>query len=515
MSLANSRVTQSREPKITPLDQSRLQVERWFKIEGEAWAYSDKIRTELFGGFGLEDGTTATSFSQAVREHRGFANCRLIEEYAEEYISQSGARYHNLYQKYQTLLTTWANEIADKPSSSRNGLRLMQRVQVAAPGTAAPYDEDDVGELLLLKYDGGTAAFTAALTVTGDTSGATGVIDTIDGTTATGTLYLRTITGKFQNNEALTDSSTGAAVVNGKGLYLSEFDDDSDDMRGRFITKWAEDGIEKIGYRVETPGVRRASYRFLGREGTTVGPVMMRDIQDYEGFRTYVVETMQDISGNALASESVSYTVINQVTKPVTFNYPGTIQIDSDTLRAAASGVAEISLKMFNPIGPSSPKIDATIYTYFQTSGSVALTDNTNNRQAGVSGYWNPKSWVSSFVKGVGLNFAPMAQNRSLSGYALRNGGTASITGTQSTTPGDPMIFLDGVRQYATEGDAAITYTMALTGGPPDPEGSTFVIFRDVEPAFSDVEGNSYFKKTIIIATIPARTTHVETTPAP
>jgi hypothetical protein len=65
-----------------------------------------------------------------------------------------------------------------------------------------------------LPYDGQTGNFTVGMTVTGGTSGATGVIvEDIDGGAA-GTLRLKTVTGTFQDNEAITDTGTGAAMVN-------------------------------------------------------------------------------------------------------------------------------------------------------------------------------------------------------------------------------------------------------------------------------------------------------------
>jgi len=69
-----------------------------------------------------------------------------------------------------------------------------------------------------LAYDAQTGNFTEGLTVTGTTSGATGLIikDTDAGTT--GTLILANVTGTFQDNEAITDTSTGAAVANGADL---------------------------------------------------------------------------------------------------------------------------------------------------------------------------------------------------------------------------------------------------------------------------------------------------------
>ncbi len=74
---------------------------------------------------------------------------------------------------------------------------------------------EDVGLMQDLAYDGQTGNFTVGLVVTGGTSGATGTIHADADAGATGTLTLKNIKGTFQNNEAITDTSTGAATVNG------------------------------------------------------------------------------------------------------------------------------------------------------------------------------------------------------------------------------------------------------------------------------------------------------------
>lgn len=71
-----------------------------------------------------------------------------------------------------------------------------------------------------LAYDGQTGDFTAGLLVTGGTSGATGYIHQDTDAGATGTLLLTDVRGTFVDNEAITDSSTGAAVVNGTAADL-------------------------------------------------------------------------------------------------------------------------------------------------------------------------------------------------------------------------------------------------------------------------------------------------------
>jgi len=72
-----------------------------------------------------------------------------------------------------------------------------------------------------LNYDAQTGNFAVGLMVTGATSGATGIIleDTDSG--ATGTLTLGSITGTFQNNEIITDSSTGSATIDGTLAYVA------------------------------------------------------------------------------------------------------------------------------------------------------------------------------------------------------------------------------------------------------------------------------------------------------
>lgn len=75
-------------------------------------------------------------------------------------------------------------------------------------------DVSRVGPLNTLPYDAQSGNFTAGLTVTGGTSGATGIIvSDVDGGTA-GTLTLQQISGIFVDNETITDTSTGSATVN-------------------------------------------------------------------------------------------------------------------------------------------------------------------------------------------------------------------------------------------------------------------------------------------------------------
>lgn len=82
-------------------------------------------------------------------------------------------------------------------------------------GTGALKDDiSRIGPLNTVPYDGQTGNFTVGLTVTGATSGATGIVTADVDAGATGTLTLSNITGQFQDNETITDTSTGSATVN-------------------------------------------------------------------------------------------------------------------------------------------------------------------------------------------------------------------------------------------------------------------------------------------------------------
>lgn len=76
-------------------------------------------------------------------------------------------------------------------------------------------------DLVALNYDAESAAFTEGATLTGGTSGATGIIVKVIDNGTTGTLWLDGVaSGPFQNNETITDSATGSATADGTETTL-------------------------------------------------------------------------------------------------------------------------------------------------------------------------------------------------------------------------------------------------------------------------------------------------------
>ncbi len=70
-----------------------------------------------------------------------------------------------------------------------------------------------------LAYNTQTANFTVGQTVTGGTSGATGIITSDADAGVTGTLTIHTVTGTFQAAETITDGAGGSAKAGGAQVY--------------------------------------------------------------------------------------------------------------------------------------------------------------------------------------------------------------------------------------------------------------------------------------------------------
>lgn len=80
-----------------------------------------------------------------------------------------------------------------------------------------PVDDSDFYQIT---YDTETAPFTVGETLTGGTSGATGIILAVKDNGASGFIVIKDKSGTFQNNEVITDGQGGSADVNGAELQI-------------------------------------------------------------------------------------------------------------------------------------------------------------------------------------------------------------------------------------------------------------------------------------------------------
>ena len=122
---------------------------------------------------------------------------------------------YDIYVTDGTTLTTLASEFLSPPSTcGENSNQPCQFVQLSSVAIGG------VASIATLPYDGQTVNFVVGDTAVGGTSGARCQIRSDSDSGATGTLNCWIESGTFQDNEALTGTLTGAAVVNGTATYL-------------------------------------------------------------------------------------------------------------------------------------------------------------------------------------------------------------------------------------------------------------------------------------------------------
>ena len=431
MSIANNRLTPHRKPKITRLPEGRLQVERWFRIGAEVDTEGNaRLTARIFGGYGLLDGTTATEFEKTELPASAFTDCRLVDENTDEQFTQSGKRYHILYQKYQTLTASWALEDEDKEAAEKNGLRMLTRSEVAIPETAAPYDEDDVGVATItspeqpdaMVVDGaGTASVNnvylrdgdfqgyPAYTLVGGVSGVDslsflGVTPWAIGSQSLSPIYYESSEGGLATPDLVTswsvsvdgtapaptvrratwadideagiDRSTVPLRTDVATLYLAGFDDDSDDRRGRFVSKWVEAGILRVRTE-QVGGQQRVIVSALGLSQASVTTELsavtashkLVDVSqgDYDGFQTidytFEVNDFDVLSETENGLDQLTRTQLSESnftrSQPGTATYSGLTlvgeEIDNgNTIKKRVSRYSEAGLISVKPIDQGS-----------------------------------------------------------------------------------------------------------------------------------------------------------------
>jgi hypothetical protein len=120
------------------------------------------------------------------------------------------------------------NQVAGREIGYKNWLKWETKDFDRYPVEGHPFADfwgiwvnTDCGEWELA-YDNGTSAFSNGTTLTGQTSGATGVIKWFSGDTDSGTLVLKEVSGTFQDTELITDSKGGSGSASGEEIMTSK-----------------------------------------------------------------------------------------------------------------------------------------------------------------------------------------------------------------------------------------------------------------------------------------------------
>jgi hypothetical protein len=223
------------------------------------------------------------------------------------------------------------------------------------------------------------------------------------------------------------------------------------------------------------------------------------------------------------------------------FTYPGVISLGGDEIIDTTGAGTTTHLYNFNLEPPVQAKIESKVSVIFQTSADIVDGDFTfNDGDGAASGLWNPTEWASTYMSGVSWNYSPFSETKGLRGYRINttlSGVTplAGATGSNKyvhngatifqnkspefletevvTTPGSLKAAINGVSdsqgiKTIINGKrifASTPYRIEISGGPINPATVKFTLDVDLRPAFSDIDGNTYYKKTIITSTVPAQ----------
>ena len=438
----------------------------------EDWYSANKAR--IFPDFGSLESAEMSIDGLAPRTGEAYTDMRLV---SVESSTQRDQYIVTLV--YQTLGASFVQVKDDTIILQENGLRTVTRKSIAKAGTDIPTDDKDIG------------------------------VDYID---------------------HQIDAETAVRC------FLSSYKVDDTDSYREFERTYIQAGTLSVSESNESEGVIKVTTTFLVTEGTTVGPVIAKNIGEFAGLKTISVTTLQDSAGQSIVHGGAN--TVTQYNRMMDFTYPGVLSLGGDEI---IDGSSTTHLYNFNLEPPVQAKIESKVSVIFQTSADIVAGDFTfNDGDGAASGLWNPTEWASTYMSGVSWNYSPFSETKGLRGYRINttlSGVTplAGATGSNKyvhngvtifqnkspefletevvTTPGSLKAAINGVSdsqgiKTIINGKrifASTPYRIEISGGPTNPATVKFTLDVDLRPAFSDIDGNTYYKKTIITSTIPAQ----------
>ncbi len=391
------------------------------------WYHENKSR--IFADFGTLSSAEMNTDGINPRNKETYPNMRLVSAESGNRSRVEGGQYIVQF-VYETLGSSFVQIKDDTVDEELNGLRRVTRESIAAAGTN---------------------------------------FQKIVGTT--------TITHQIDSESAVT-------------LFLQSYEVDDTDSFRKVEEVYVEAGELNESIRNLSEGVREVTKTFLMVEGSTVGPVVNRTVQNTNGFKTIRVSTLQDRAGNSIVSGGTN--LVHSYKDFREFNYPGIV----DYVISGTSSQGSFDARIEVP--PTQAKVLATTFVFFQTASEIVQADYTYES---ASGLWSPNSWASYRLQAArNVDGARTSDSRGYRGYRTSSENLAINLGPSGCT-----LFING--RTALQSTQSISGNVLVKKGPPDPIGSKWVLNAKVSPAFEDVDGNIYFKKTIIVTdAIPAQT---------
>ena len=512
--------------------------------DGNTGWYKDNIDKWLPEFGALQDDATNNGWSYPSNSGVVYDDMRLVEA-GTPFVPSASKHYVRLV--YETLTSTLVAEVDDKEIEGENGLAITERTLIAKAGVAfgGTVGTSTYGGKTLIGYEvENTDAYTrvkARYSESGVISRSTDlvgsqqalVITSLGETPATPSGYslaktdvnneegFETTSYTFLQNDSVlsrsrdyvgsqlavvlevfngTPTTADANAYGGGSDYViaSEQESSVDGIPTRRFTFLENGAVLSESSRNMSEGVKEVTKVFFNTEGTTVGPVISRSTEDFDGLPTIRVSTVQDSSGNAVNNGGEN--LVNQYDRHVQFTYPGVVGVKVSSTSAESGDSAEN--RYYYQRSPVQALVKATVYVIFTDSQSVTNSDYTYDSSEGL---WNPSQWAQGDHS---------AWQYSGSGTHIPFGDSPGFRGCRTVESGEISGVVDSISETILDDDQGLLGRLILngsdveisvSGGPDKPDGKKYTTDIQVAAAFEDVDGSTVYKKTIVVATIPTQ----------
>ena len=512
--------------------------------DGNTGWYKDNIDKWLPEFGALQDDATNNGWSYPSNSGVVYDDMRLVEA-GTPFVPSASKHYVRLV--YETLTSTLVAEVDDKEIEGENGLAITERTLIAKAGVAfgGTVGTSTYGGKTLIGYEvENTDAYTrvkARYSESGVVSRSTDlvgsqqalVITSLGETPATPSGYslaktdvnneegFETTSYTFLQNDSVlsrsrdyvgsqlavvlevfngTPTTADANAYGGGSDYViaSEQESSVDGIPTRRFTFLENGAVLSESSRNMSEGVKEVTKVFFNTEGTTVGPVISRSTEDFDGLPTIRVSTVQDSSGNAVNNGGEN--LVNQYDRHVQFTYPGVVGVKVSSTSAESGDSAEN--RYYYQRSPVQALVKATVYVIFTDSQSVTNSDYTYDSSEGL---WNPSQWAQGDHS---------AWQYSGSGTHIPFGDSPGFRGCRTVESGEISGVVDSISETILDDDQGLLGRLILngsdveisvSGGPDKPDGKKYTTDIQVAAAFEDVDGSTVYKKTIVVATIPTQ----------
>lgn len=404
-----------------------------------------------------------------------YPDMRLVEtEYV--YIPSMGDKRVKL--TYETLTAAWVEEKDEDTDYELNGLKKVSRTFVALPDTAYA----NVVGTSTIDSDG-TTLYLAGFKI--EETDAKWELSEV--WLEAGTLSETLDNVGSQKAKVIETIGTDPATPAGY-LLASTQESDIEGIKTNRFTFLRDGAVMSESRTSESDGVFKVTKVFFNNAGVTVGPIIAQRTDDVDGIPTISITTLQDVDGNSIVAGGEN--LVNQVSGFSPFSYPGVLAFNY----IFTENDQVLNIKPNLQKAPAQCKVRSTTYFIFQDSSTIVGSDY---KYAGSDGLWSPNHWAGFEADGIGNSYLGAEWNDSATfrGYRTSSDGIAG----QLTGPLLTFAVLKYNGKNVVRDGTSIDYSVVVDQGPPNPIGNTYTLDVQITPAFDDIDGNQYYKKTIVV----------------